>query len=260
MIRVLINILKFLGILAFIVAIFYTVFKFLIINNIAIKKDEVTTYQFYDLTIVYVSSCVTTLALIVALLKDEIRYFFISAKIVIKPKSSQFLIEKYDSTLTANIKADSYEIILTVMNNGSLQVNSCSVSLIDLVYAPLSGHSSIVDISTATNIIWTGKNLSNLLLHSYGGKAEVSILQIKSNDASTADAGQSQPVKLFIGGIDTAIEHQAVKGSKWIATYMISYDTYRPIKYKLAITWDGEWHDRLTEMLKNCVEIKEEKK
>jgi len=197
------------------------------------------------------------LALIVALLKDEIRYFFISAKIVIKPKSSQFLIEKYDRRLTVDIKAELYEVILTIVNNGSLHVNSCSISLIDLEYSSLSEHSSIVDVSTAGNINWMGKSQPNILLHSYGGKAEVSILQIKFNDASTTDAGQSQPIKLFIGGIDTATEHPATKGSKWIATYMISYDSNRPIKYKLEIKWNGEWHDRLTEMLKNSVEIKE---
>ncbi|HEY4323466.1 MAG TPA: hypothetical protein VGN20_05755 [Mucilaginibacter sp.] len=257
--RILINVLKFSAILIGLIVFFYLLFYFLVISRIKVTTDTVNTYQFYELIIIYISSCVTTLALIVALLKDEIRYFFISAKIVVKPKSSQFLIEKYDST-SNTIKAESYQIILNVMNNGSLYVNSCSIALIDLEYCSLSGHSTLVDISTAENINWMGKGTANILLHSYGGKAEVSIMQIKSNDASTTDAGQSQPVKLFIGGIDTAIENISTKGSKWIATFMISYDTNRPIKYKLEINWDGEWHDRLTEMLKHSVEFKEVKK
>jgi len=254
------RILKILGIGALIIAIFYVLFIFLVKKDIVVTPGTITTYQLKDLTILYISSCATTLALIVALLRDEIRNFFTSAKIVIKPKSPLILNEDYDKTLTTNIKAESYQVIVNVRNNGSLHVHSCSISLTDLVYIDLSAHSSLVDVSLAKNINWIGKNEPIAHLHSYGGKSDVSILQIKTNDASTTDESLSQPVKLFIGGIDVSIEHTPTKGSKWIATYMISYDSNRPIKYEIEIGWDGKWHDRLSEMLKNSFEIKEVKK
>lgn len=247
------HILKVIGVLLGVCGLFYVPFYFLVIYHTKITDDSISTYQFRELTILYISSCVTTLALIVALLKDEIRSLWRRAKIEIKSKSINFIIEKpYDITGASDVRAEFYNSILYVINTGSLHINLCSISLTKLQYKSFNGNPHDIDVSLSEDIKWLGKNNTNTPIHSNGGKAEALVIQFKTNDAGTTGESQSQPAKLYIGGFEATKGHNASQGSVWTATFTVYFDTSRPVDYSLEISWDGEWHNRLPEMLEHC--------
>lgn len=184
-------------------------------------------------------------------MKDEIRSIWLRAKIIVKPKSSDFIIEKPIETIgtPVDVRAESYFVILNVTNTGSLHINLCSISLTGLQYKSINGDPKDIDISLSEEIKWVGKTSVSTPIHPNGGKAEALVIQFKINDAGTTGDSQSQPAKLFIGSIDATKGHPTSHGSQWIATFMIYYDQSRPVEYKLEISWDGQWHNRLPEML-----------
>lgn len=251
---------KILLVIAIIIAIFFvfaTPFYLLIRAYLPINDSSISSYQYCELLILYVSSCVTTLALIVALLKDEIRSLWLRSKIIIKPKNLGFLNEITIGHLEkpVDIRAESYDAILSIINVGSLHIHSCLISLTQLQYSGMDGASlEDIDVSSAENINWIGKNKNSIPIHPNGGKVDVSVLQIKINDAATIDEGQSIPPKIYIGGIDATKDNSSV--NKWIATFSVYFDTSKPVEYVLEINWDGKWHKRLPEMSKHT-KIKE---
>ena len=105
-----------------------------------------------------------------------------------------------------------------------------------------------------------GKNQSNIPIHAKGGKAEAIVLKIELSDEATPNDGNSTLAILKISGINAATGVNIASNNKWVATFISYYDSNRPSTYKIEISWDGKWHNRLTEMLQHSVKIKELKK
>ena len=132
-------------VVAVILCVLYAGYYCLIKYNLTITNDGVTTYQYLQLRISYLSSFVTSLALIVALLKDEIRTLWRYSKITIKPKEKDFLMECC-SNFEKDIRAEYYYAMLTVINEGSLHISSCTISLTGLKHISSTGHENEIDV------------------------------------------------------------------------------------------------------------------
>lgn len=238
----------------------YFLYRYFVSDGITIQPEQLTSYQFHHLRITFFSSLLTLCALIVALFKDEIRLLWHYTKLVIEPKESDFLVETTINTNTdIGIRAKHYEVILFVTNKGSLTAKDCKISLAELTFSNSQQTESEIDVSLAPEIIWLGKNSNNTSIVSHGGKAQISILKIvpKTEGVSTKEekGDQSKPNQLFISGIDVSSDKRVVDGCKWIATFLIFSDNSKPLKYKIEIMWNGEWHNRKSEMM-NCFKVK----
>src|SRR5690606_30985432 len=209
---------------------------------------KITEYQFHHLQITFISACVTTLALIVALLKDEIKSLWSSANISIESKFPKILNEK--KTNTQVVQAEYYYVALNICNLGSLPALQCSIILTELYFKNATGQETPLDISSAQEIPWTGKNLPQIAIHAGGTKSEVTILQIKPSDVSSSGVEQNTSAELFIGGLNISnLISTPTKKIDCKAIFVIYSQQTKPKKYILEITWDGSWHNRLQEML-----------
>lgn len=231
-------------------------FYLLVERDVTIDLKPIDSYQFRQLRITFISSCATTLALIVALLKDEIRALWKYSKLSIGPQVKDFLIEDIDQISSQqDIRAISYQVVLVIKNVGSLAAKDCSIVITELSYEILNnGIKNPIDITTAKELTWLGKGKEQVLIPSNGGSALVSILQIEPNTASTAGSAQSLPTKLSIGGIDLTDKNNTYpigNNTKWTTIFMIFSETSSPKKYKLEITWDRTWQNRKNEMMQH---------
>lgn len=231
--------------------IIYLAYFILVKQNVTVTNDSFTPYQFHHLRILFFSSLATILAVIVALFRDELRSFWKFAKLVVEPKSTDFIIEEVPATDADVIKAIYYEIVLSIRNAGTLTAKECSIVITELTFQHGTGRTISVDVSLAEQLTWKGKNKDQIIIPSSGGSGQVAILKIEPNTASTPTAAQSQPSILTIGGLDVTGKGNPQSGGQttWLATFMIFSETCRPVKYILKILWDGLWQDRKNEML-----------
>jgi hypothetical protein len=251
--KVIFRIFTVLIVLGLVVILYYLPLYYWIIKNKEFPSNPSLDYQFSGLELSYTSSFVTLLAVVVALLKDELKWWlWAKRKISVKQKSQNYLSEKISSTSIEDVRAEMYEVVIYVINTGSLHIDKCHVSLSELQYLDANNYATEVDF-ISQNLHWYSKKDAVIPLHSKG-KGEISLIQIKSNDAGTVGEGQSQSPKLFIGEVETEMPKDNIPLTgiiKWIATFMIYYDTHSPIEYKIEIGWDGKWQNRLTEMKKH---------
>jgi hypothetical protein len=233
-------------ILLFIVAILvYFLYIFTIGSDIEADKTPITPFQQKHLILLFVSSVVTSFALVIALLKEEIIGLWKYANLSV---IGYRLSEDKEKQSSSDIKAKKYEVIIEILNSGSIPAKDCSVVITNLDYKLGSSVSNPLDPFLFEELNWRGKNIPKIYITSNNGIAQVSLIEIIPNISSTSKEGQSEPNTLQIAGVDVTKENKAQVGSEWTIFFMICSENCRLKKYKMVFAWNGKWENRLEEM------------
>ena len=232
-------------IIAIVIILIYILYIFTIGSDIKVDTSPITIFQQKQLLLLFISSVVTSIALIVALLKEEIISLW---------KYSNLDIDKYkihedkEKQSSSDFKAKKYELCIEIVNTGSIPAKDCSVIITKLDYKLGSSASNPLDVSFFEELKWRGKNTPKIYIASNYGMAQVSLLEIIPNISSTSKEGQSEPNTLQIAGLDVTRDNIAQVGSEWTIYFMICSDNCKTKRYKLDFAWNGKWENRLEEM------------
>lgn len=234
----------------FVILIALSVFYYYTIYcDIIVIDAKTTPYQYHHLILLFFSCVITAFALIVALLKDEIRSLWKYAKIKIDLLDLTETIVRNSPT---DIKASLYDVTLVITNTGSIPAKECSIFLTKLTSRLHSGNINNIDISNSPELIWRGKNQQKIIIPPKKCSAEVSLIKIISNNPSDTKDAQSQQSLLEIAGIEANKDFRAETGNIWNLTLMIYSESFDPVNFQIEFQWNGQWENRLTEM-KQCV-------
>lgn len=221
-----------------------------------IITHEISMNDYYTRLISILGAAATILATLVALFKEDIKrlYEFAALKIQYKNNDiiSEILEQETHESSNQNLAAKKYELIILVENIGKLAAKSCQIYLEHLTLKNSSYPTPKEFPTTGKPIQWIGKTEPSTIIPSTA-KIYVSLIEILSPQAApiTSEDNFAHPAKpqIKIAGIDIAPQYQQ---GDYNCIFMIYSENARPMEFKLSVTWNGKWEQRLTEM-KNCL-------
>jgi hypothetical protein len=227
-----------------------------------IQKD-LNSGEFYTIVINSFSVIVTTLAVIVALFKEDIRKYWEFASLDISFKDGKELHEILEDEKTntpSNInKATKYESVILIANKGKLPARNCELYLERLTFKN-SQYVSNQDIPiVGIALEWWGKNERTILIPSTG-KAYIGVCEIyppQDHSFGTSESSPSEtstPIKpkILFGNVESPSIYES---GTWEAIFVLYSENAKPVKFTIEITWNGEWKHRLADMSKKCVDL-----
>jgi hypothetical protein len=233
----------------------YTIGQFIPIEYLkpTITDRGLTINDLYTRIISIVGTCVTILAVIVALFKEDIRKIWDKASLEVSFKEDISFNEVLDNETIGNnnYRAKKYETGLTIKNTGSQAAKSCEIFLESLQFQSdeFASHQEIQ--LNGKPLRWSNNSNSSILIPATG-KAHVSIIEVLSVESQVgnpgdANAGNQQP-KIRIGDTENPSEYTT---GKWIAKFKIYSENASPIEHKIQVRWNCRWENRATEMGKH---------
>lgn len=226
-----------------------------------ILVKEISLNDLYTRVITTIGTIGTFSAIIVALFKEDIRRIFEKAVIKINffdaDKISEIteLENASNSGMTANVTATKYESVIALQNIGNIPAKGCQVILEKVEFKGANE-------AEYTNLKMDGFHLSiknreeKSLLISATAKVFISAFEILSPSSETVSSDSenvSSISQLKIGGYDIPIVDYRGDYKVFIAVYS---ENASPSFFSFQINWNGNWHNRLSEM-KKCVKVKE---
>jgi hypothetical protein len=189
----------------------------------------------------------TLVAVVVALLKEDIRRLWDAPVLTIEPKSKDVVTEVTEPSQApagakGTLRATRYEVPLVARNDGKQIAKECKLVLESLHYQRLGADElEQIDILSPA-VTWTIPKAPSVEIVRTG-RVTVCAATVSEPQGDAAGTEQAKP-QLRIG----AEEIDRVEGSgTWIAIFMLHAENHAPFRYELRIGWDGVWESRLTE-------------
>ncbi len=229
-----------------------------------VSTKEITMNDYYTRLISIIGAGATILATLVALFKEDIKRLYEYASLEVEFKHKDFITEILEaetsgssSSGNSSLSAKKYELIIFVNNKGRLAARSCQIYLEHLSLKNNSYPQPKEFQTTGKPLQWIGKPDPNIIIPSTA-KTFVSIVEILSPQseivgAESTNKSQLKP-QIKIAGLDIATQNL---NAVYFCTFMIYSENATPVEFKLELTWNGKWEQRLTEM-KNCITVKSE--
>jgi len=217
-----------------------------------IVDKNLSINDLYTRVISVIGTLITSLAVVVALFKEDIRKRWEYAKPTIDFKSEKGLAEVLDQ-VQSNIKAKKYESIICVTNVGNLATKNCEIYLEKLTFKNVNYATAQEIPTTGQPIEWNGKTETKTLIPSKA-KGHLTVVEIISPQQQSVPSGSihtdTKP-RLKIGNIECPQEF--INGI-FHAKFVLYSENTKPCEYNISVNWNGKWEERLTEM-SNCVSI-----
>lgn len=211
-----------------------------------VEHKPLTSGEYYYYTITTFGVIATILTVIVALFKNDIIRFFKRVKF-----KFDFMDDKKIHETTEEVqgtkKATKYYSVSNLENIGNISADNCEL-YIDKIIFNTDNRTDIV-LAESKPFEWLSRK-ERVYIPS-NGKMPLHLFELhKPQKSSTPDGqGNDIPSKLrILGHSDIYVE----KGGTWECFYSLhSSSMLKPKRFKETITWNGNWEQRLTEMINN---------
>lgn len=205
-------------------------------------------WTMWDYVYGIIGSIATTIAVIVALFKDDILRKFHSPELVI---------EKYTGGLIPLVKVDGkngsgdsyYKCELKINNDGAENARNCTIVLSRFLYDTSrmgDGAKSELDPSQIERIIEIGEKNNQIVS---GLDTRVELFRINNPSLSSTPNGVMEKANVIFPQVNLGDEIAAE--SNFEIDYEIRADNAAPIKFKVFIEWTGKWNNSVNEMSNN---------
>ena len=217
-----------------------------------IINKPITNKELYDSVVGTMSVFVTILTVIVALFKEDIIRLLKKVKLNFEFMEGNELHEE-----TVNIqgtkKATKYYSVSNLKNMGNISADNCELFIDKIIFISNSRSDTILAESKPISLL---ENKERVYIPTQG-KIPLHLFELHCPQKSSTPDGQrnSTPPKLrILGNSDIYVE----KGGEWECYYSFhSSSMLKPQCFKIKISWNGNWEERLTEMISNLkIELK----
>lgn len=223
---------------------------------------ELTLNDLYTRVISIFGTVVTFLAVLAALLKEDIRklWDYVSFEVVFRDEGN--FVELLDnetsmsSTSDKNYKkASKYECVLTIRNNGSISAKNCEIYLEQLQFRN-NGYPAAQEIKSPRTALQWNNNSESILIPPKG-KAHVSVVELISpSQQSVTNENPSANTRpnIKIGNIESPPDFT---NGIWEARFIIYSENSNAKEVTVELNWNGNWENRLTDLTKHLtIQIK----
>lgn len=211
-----------------------------------IINNQINLNDFYTRLIGVISSIITLCAVLVALFKEDLRKIWENVSLEVKTVNK--LVENLDKDSSDNdVKVSSYLNKIIITNKGKLSAKNCILNLKELSFQGKDDpKEQNIPIDHLGNLLGTTDN--DLIIHSLGSK-EIKIIEILSPGSQIISSNsrfepQLTPMLSF-GNFRNPSTY--LKGI-WIAKFLLLSENAKPVEIEIYLNWNGEWHNRITEM------------
>lgn len=226
------------------------------IKNIVpiLKKTEtsLSPYELYSLAVNGMLALITFLAMLVALLKEEIVYLWRKPKLAIAQNENSSLLSEHiqDDSNTAQRVADRYNVIITIENKNKVDAKNIKIQISNAIFINHNTKNKS-KIPFKNKIIKVGDN-QNLSMYSMLDLniASLKNVQIQKEKCMTDKA--IPRVSLFIG--ENELPDEYCNGEIKIYIVITCEGGYA-LKKCLSIRWDGKWENRLSDISPTHLEV-----
>lgn len=202
------------------------------------------------ITLMVVSSAITTIAMLIALFKEDIRNLFVHPKVELSKTNS--LRETTAKTGSGVIEAVEYSYKVNVTNSGRVPVNKAEVYLDKLTKWRLDSTNHEEIETDGVPLKWNNSDINQIMIPSSSRKSITLFKILPPDQTTTPDASSkktnSQP-RIKIGDNTYDVE---VTSTEWAAIFSIYSENAKTVSLHLRIKWNGKWHARLAELNKDC--------
>lgn len=205
--------------------------------------------EYYRLLIMTISAFITLCAVIVALFKDDLREYWkkptISVRMPTAPTTEIFSDNAQTNSSTDPLIASNYITKISIENTGNLAAISTEIILEKLIFTEKDTNIKQEIECSGKPINWNGTDSTSVTL-AVGAKKSITILNISAPLKTSRPDGQTskEPSNIIVGENKCNKDHN--KG-KWVATFTIYAQNYKPTSFEIEFEWNGIWKTRLTE-------------
>ena len=211
-----------------------------------IEYKPLTSGEYYYYTITTFGVFATFLTVIVALFKDDIIGLFKRVRFKFNFMENKELHEETEN-IQGTKRATKYYSVSNLTNIGNISADNCKL-FIDRIIFNADNRSDIILAESKSISLLDSKE--RLYIPSQG-KIPLHLFELlRPQKSSTPDGQQNDtPPKLkILGHPDINVD----KGGEWKCSYSFhSSSMQKPQRFEVKISWDGNWEDRLTEMVSN---------
>lgn len=215
-------------------------------DSIILSDTKMTMTDYYQLLISIIEAIGTCAAVIVALFLNEIRACFkkVSFDVVLSNTNAVEDVEDIKKTK----KALRYYNHIQFLNKGNINAQNCELYLESANFF-INENNINPDSFPVLNEPINWGNSTMVYIPSQGKKIlrifEITAPQKQSNPSGKDD--YEVPAKYTFLGLSKPVD---AKKGKWELTYCLNSTTSKPHRFKLEISWDGQWEERESEMKK----------
>lgn len=205
--------------------------------------------EYYRLLISVISAAITFCAVLVALFKDDLREYWKKPTIKVSmsktPTTEIFSDNAQTNSSTDPLIANNYISKIDIENTGNLAALNTEIILEKLIFTEKDTNIQQNIECSGKPINWNGTDLRSITLP-VGAKKSITILNISAPEKISKPDGQTikEPSNIIIGENNCNKDHN--KG-KWVATFTIYAQNYKPTSFEIEFEWTGLWKTRLTE-------------
>lgn len=211
-----------------------------------IKHQPLTSGEYYYYAITTIGVIATILTVIVALFKADIIRLLKHVKFKFEFMDDREIHETTED-VQGTKKATKYYSVSNLENIGNISADNCELYIDKIIF--YSDNRSDIILAESKPFDWISSK-GRVYIPS-NGKMPLHLCELhKPQKSSTPDGqGNDIPPKLkILGYSDIYVE----KGGKWECFYSLhSSSMLKPKRFKVTITWNGNWEQRLTEMVNN---------
>lgn len=213
------------------------------------ESELIGKAEYYRLLISIVSAFITFCAVLVALFKDDLREYWKKPTIKVSmsnsPTTEIFSDNAQTNSSTDPLIASNYITKIDIENTGNLAALSTEIILEKLFFTEKDTNIQQNIECSGKPINWNGTESTSITLP-VGAKKSITILNISAPEKTSKPDGQSsrEPSNIIVGENKCNKDHN--KG-KWVATFTIYAQNYKPTSFEIEFEWNGLWKPRLTE-------------
>lgn len=194
-----------------------------------------------------VGAFATFSAVIVALFGKEIRNKLFGEKCDIVLVDDGLIENLGQSKDTDSPSAQSYDCDVCIINRGSSEMMDCRLLIKEVAYrADKNGKFKSIQTFSNKALYWTNPDVrqGNIMV---GDSRKFPLVKIyPANSCQTPDDSVSTPLRLRICGCK--LNDKYTQKGEWEITYQFRTKASILSDFVIHFLWDGEWHNRLTEM------------
>ena len=223
------------------------------IKNTQLLAD-LSFFEFSSLLVRGIAAVFTLLAVIVALFKEDIRKIWEYSDIQVNLSSAGFkeIQKKQNENISGNaletIRVDQYCCDLHVINKGNITAISNEILIEGITFKGVNFPKPITVDINQTKLTWIGGDEERVDLPR-NTLRKSTILSIHSPE-SVSPPGETNlnPKSHIIIGKNRIINHG---NGTYEIEFIVSGNNNSPIRYLLALDWNGQWANRKMEMDKH---------
>ncbi len=227
-------------------------------------EEIMTQAQYNSIFIRAVAAIATFLAVIVALFKEDIRRIWDNVNLSIELNSDKIeevlesmKIGKVGDTSPPILKAEYYYSQIVIVNNGTKPAKEAQLYVEKIIFTNPSGSNREIEVVGRPSLWEYESEVKTMIPPS--GRKKCNIITINAPQKISKPDGEAldEGVLLRIG--ETLLKQDFHKGKIEIQLAVYS-ESCRAKKFVLNLSWDGKWHNRLSEMSRSLtVELKHDR-